>query len=207
MTKELLLPLYFASSGIKTNIGSLTEGRDWGYVVAIICIAVAVKFIPGFLVSHFFVKREWRFSVTFGFLMNTRGLVELIALNVGLQTGVLSTRLFTILIIMAIITTLMTSPLLWTIYKIPYQAELDRERHARMEVIREAADADTIMRTASNASFVLEGKDAEELASALNSAKVTVVSGSNELPTEPLSSASQQPEHQQQKISAFPNSE
>ena len=153
LTKDFLLPLYFASSGIKTNIGSLSSGTDWGYVFAIILIAVAAKFIPGCLVTKLVTGRDWRYCVTFGFLMNTRGLVELIALNVGLQTGVLSVRLFTVLVLMAILTTLMTSPLLWTIYKAPHDERLAVRRRQQVTDMRNFVDEDVFNNTVSNASF------------------------------------------------------
>lgn len=118
VTKHFLLPLYFASSGIKTNIGSFSKISDLGIVVAIFCLAVIAKFVPGCFVTKCLMKNvSWRYCVTMGVLMNTRGLVELIALNVGLQTNILSIELFTILVIMAITTTLMTAPGLEYIYK------------------------------------------------------------------------------------------
>jgi len=99
-----------------------------------------VKFIPGCLVTKAITGRDWRYCITFGFLMNTRGLVELIALNVGLSSGVLGTKLFTILILMAIITTLMTGPLLYFCYQRDFDAEAERtaeESHG--EVLRNAS--------------------------------------------------------------------
>jgi Kef-type K+ transport system membrane component KefB len=83
---ELLLPLFFASSGIKTDIGALNTWRYWGIVLALICIASASKFTPTFLVSKLLLRdKGWRFCAAIGLLMNTRGLVELIALNIGLS--------------------------------------------------------------------------------------------------------------------------
>lgn len=116
VSRGFLLPLFFASSGIKTDIGSLSHGKDWLYFFVILAIAILVKFIPSCLVAKLLSKKDWRFAVTVGILMNTRGLVELIALNVGLQTGVLGVQLFTILVLMAIVTTCMTSPLLHFVY-------------------------------------------------------------------------------------------
>lgn len=82
---EVLLPLYFANSGIKTNIGTLDSGRYWGITLAIIAIACVAKFLPACLCSKLVTGRGWRFCVSMGVLMNTRGLVEVIALNVGLS--------------------------------------------------------------------------------------------------------------------------
>jgi len=128
ITKEFLLPLFFASSGIKTNIGSLNKGEYWGITIALIIIAFLVKFIPSALMTKLLTKRGWKYSCTIGILMNTRGLVELIALNVGLQLKVLSQRLFTMLVIMAVVTTVISSPLMWIIYQRRYEANLEKNR-------------------------------------------------------------------------------
>mmetsp|Transcript_8096 Transcript_8096/g.17328 ORF Transcript_8096/g.17328 Transcript_8096/m.17328 type:complete len:514 (+) Transcript_8096:192-1733(+) len=116
VVKEVLLPLYFAYSGIRTDIGSLNTIRYWGITLAVICLAVVGKFGAGCLASKLLSRRSWRFCVTVGLFMNTRGLVEIIALNVGLQLGILSTRLFTIMVLMAIATTVMTNPLVYLIF-------------------------------------------------------------------------------------------
>lgn len=116
MTNQFFLPLYFASSGIKTNIGALSTGKDWGIAIAIFFLATFAKFTPGCLTTKLVTKKDWKYCVTIGVLMNTRGLVEILALNVGLSTGVLSVKLFTILVLMAIFTTLLTSPILWLLY-------------------------------------------------------------------------------------------
>lgn len=116
VTREVLLPLYFVNSGIKTNIGTLNTARYWGVTLAIIIIATLAKFVPSCLATKLLTRRTWRFSVTIGLLMNTRGLVEIIALNIGLSLGILSTRLFTMLILMAIATTIITSPLVWAFF-------------------------------------------------------------------------------------------
>lgn len=81
---EFLLPLFFANSGIRTNIGTLDSGRYWAITLAITAIACFAKFTPACFVGKLVTKKEWRFCVTLGLLMNTRGLVEVIALNIGL---------------------------------------------------------------------------------------------------------------------------
>jgi Kef-type K+ transport system membrane component KefB len=80
----VLLPLFFANSGIRTDIGSLSTARHWGITLCIICIACFAKFTPTCLMSKLVTKRDWRFCAAMGLLMNTRGLVEVIALNIGL---------------------------------------------------------------------------------------------------------------------------
>jgi len=127
--REFLLPLYFASSGIKTNIGAISDGKYWGDTVAIIAIATFAKVFPAYTMSKLVTKKPHRFCLTVGVLMNTRGLVELIALNVALQNHILSPRLFTMFVLMAIITTMMTAPavhLLWVRHQ-RKQGELDSE--------------------------------------------------------------------------------
>jgi Kef-type K+ transport system membrane component KefB len=116
VTVELLLPLFFAASGMRTSLGSLNDKFYGGITVLIFAIATLAKFLPGCFVTKIVTRRSWRFSVSVGILMNTRGLVELIALNIGLQLNILSPRLFTMFIIMALVTTFMTCPLLWLVY-------------------------------------------------------------------------------------------
>ena len=86
VVREMLLPLFFANSGIKTNIGALSSGKDWGIAIAITMIGTAGKVLPVYLMTWLFTRQSQRFCVTMGILMNTRGLVELIALNVALQS-------------------------------------------------------------------------------------------------------------------------
>ena len=121
LTKTILLPLYFVSSGIKTDIRSLKTGKDIEILVIVLILAVLVKFIPSCLLTKLLMRKfPWGYCFSIGFLMNTRGLVELIALNVGLNTHILSIELFTIFVLMAIITTVMTSPFLACFYKREY---------------------------------------------------------------------------------------
>lgn len=143
---EVFLPMYFVSSGIKTNIGLLESGADWGYTVAIIVLACLAKFIPGCLVSKLVTPHPWRFCVTLGILMNTRGLVEIIALNVGLSMGILSQKMFTMFVIMAIMTTVLTSPLLWFVYQRKYSPELETSNaHVESSNLRSSNRLDSSM--------------------------------------------------------------
>jgi Kef-type K+ transport system membrane component KefB len=88
--------------------------NDWLLCGVIIVVATAGKF-GGTLLASRGVGLDWRHSATLGILMNTRGLVELIVLNIGLDLGMIAPRLFTMLVIMALVTTLMTSPILSTL--------------------------------------------------------------------------------------------
>ncbi len=111
VVRVLFLPAFFAFTGMQTQIGLLGGVNDWLVCLLIIVVATAGKF-GGTVVAARFTGLHWRDGAALGILMNTRGLVELIVLNIGLDLGVISPRLFTMLVIMAVVTTLMTSPLL-----------------------------------------------------------------------------------------------
>ena len=107
----LLLPLFFVFTGLRTEIGLLNEPYLWKITGFIILVAVAGKFFGSALAAKF-VGQNWRDSFTIGALMNTRGLMELIVLNIGLELGVLTPKVFTMMVIMALVTTFMTGPAL-----------------------------------------------------------------------------------------------
>lgn len=107
----LLLPLFFAFTGLRTEIGLLQGASDWLLCLGIIVLATLGK-LGATAVAARFTGMGWRESLQLGALMNTRGLMELIALNIGYDLGILSPRIFTLLVIMALVTTFMTGPLL-----------------------------------------------------------------------------------------------
>lgn len=107
----LLLPLFFVFTGLRTQIGLLNEPYLWEITALIIVVAVLGKFL-GSAIAAKFVGQNWRDSLMIGALMNTRGLMELIVLNIGLDLKVLSPQIFTMLVIMALVTTFMTGPAL-----------------------------------------------------------------------------------------------
>ena len=113
----LLLPLFFAFIGLRTQIGLLNSSWDWLVCLVIIAVATIGKLGGTSLVSRM-MKMSWRESLQLGALMNTRGLMELIVLNIGYDLGILSLRIFTMLVLMAIITTLMTGPLVTVFGKV-----------------------------------------------------------------------------------------
>jgi Kef-type K+ transport system membrane component KefB/nucleotide-binding universal stress UspA family protein len=110
-----LLPLFFAYSGLKTEVGLLNSPDKWLLCLAVIGVAILGKYVGTYFAARVsgINKRE---SAALGWLMNTRGLTELIVLNIGLELKVISPLLFTMLVIMALVTTFMTSPLLEWIY-------------------------------------------------------------------------------------------
>lgn len=107
----LLLPLFFVYTGLRTQIGLLNDSYAWITCGCIILVAVLGKFLASTLASRF-VGLNWHSSVTIGALMNTRGLMELIVLNIGYDLGVLGPEIFAMMVVMALVTTFMTSPLL-----------------------------------------------------------------------------------------------
>ena len=107
----LLLPLFFVFTGLRTEIGLINEPYLWKVTGFIILVAVVGKFFGSALAAKF-VGQSWRNSLIIGALMNTRGLMELIVLNIGLALGVLTSEVFTMMVIMALVTTFMTGPAL-----------------------------------------------------------------------------------------------
>ena len=107
----LLLPLFFVFTGLNTEIGLINDAYLWKVTAAIIAVAVIGKFLGSALAAKF-VGQNWHDSLTIGALMNTRGLMELIVLNIGLELKVLTPEVFTMMVIMALVTTFMTGPAL-----------------------------------------------------------------------------------------------
>jgi Kef-type K+ transport system membrane component KefB len=106
-----LLPIFFASTGLRTHLGLLDRAGDWLVFGSILLVAVAGK-LGGVCLAARFGGVGWRESLGLGALMNTRGLLELIVLNLGLDLGILSPRIFAMMVLMALTTTAMTGPLL-----------------------------------------------------------------------------------------------
>lgn len=111
LVKVSLLPAFFAVTGLRTQIGLLQTPQEWLLCGVIIAIAIAGKF-GGVSTAARLTGLNWNDSAILGVLMNTRGLVELIVLNLGLDLGVITPRMFAMLVIMALVTTMMTAPLL-----------------------------------------------------------------------------------------------
>ena len=107
----LLLPAFFAVTGMRTQIGLVDNSSDWLICAAIVAVATVGKF-GGTFVAAKLTGLDWWTSASLGTLMNTRGLMELIVLNVGLDLGIISPTLFTMMVLMALITTMSTTPLL-----------------------------------------------------------------------------------------------
>ncbi len=111
IVKILLLPAFFAYTGMRTEIGLVSGWQAWMFCAVIILVATLGKF-GGTLAAARFTGLNWRLSAALGILMNTRGLMELIVLNIGLELGVISPKLFAMMVIMALVTTVATTPVL-----------------------------------------------------------------------------------------------
>ncbi|NJO39463.1 MAG: universal stress protein [Cyanobacteria bacterium RU_5_0] len=110
-----LLPVFFAYSGLRTQVGLLNRPELWFLCGAVLLVAITGKFVGTYIAARVCGIQQ-REAAALGWLMNTRGLTELIVLNIGLSLGVISPLLFTMLVIMALVTTFMTSPLLEITY-------------------------------------------------------------------------------------------
>lgn len=105
----LFLPLFFVFTGLRTEIGLLNDPELWKIAGLIILVAVTGKFL-GSAIAAKYVGQSWKDSLTIGALMNTRGLMELVALNIGFELGVLTPEVFAMMVVMALVTTFMTGP-------------------------------------------------------------------------------------------------
>ena len=159
------LPLYFALSGLNTNLGLLDNGITWGYVIGVLAVAFFGKIVGGTIAARL-CKLVWRESLTIGVLMSCKGLVELIVLvspsprappasgepllllllrlllalanalrrqNIGLQAQILSTRTFTIFVVMAVVTTFATTPMTSYLYPPWYQKKLEAWKRGEID--------------------------------------------------------------------------
>jgi Kef-type K+ transport system membrane component KefB len=128
-TTVVLLPLFFAYTGLRTEIGLLNQPLLWLVCALIILVATAGKF-GGALLAARWVGLDWRSSSAIGLLMNTRGLMELIVLNIGLDLGIISPTLFAMMVIMAIVTTFITTPILHLLYpQLAHAARQSQSKH------------------------------------------------------------------------------
>lgn len=107
----LLLPLFFALTGMRTRLDLLTGNKIWFWMGVVLVVAVAGK-MGGAVLAARWTGQSWQNAAALGALLNTRGLVELIVLNIAYNAHVFSPTLFTMLVVMALITTMITAPVL-----------------------------------------------------------------------------------------------
>lgn len=126
----LLIPLFFAFTGLRTSIGLISGFEMVLYCVLVFVVAIAGKF-GGSMIAARVMGTPWREAASIGILMNTRGLIELVILNIGLDIGVLTRPLFSIMVLMAVGTTVMTTPLLSWIYPEHKKSQSNPEHGSR----------------------------------------------------------------------------
>ena len=125
------LPLFFAFSGLHTEIGLINTPELWGVCLLFILVAIAGKF-GGCTLAAKVVGENWKDSLIVGTLMNTRGLMQLVALNIGFQMGILSSQMFVVLLIMSLLTTFMATPMLSLVEKIFAKQEEKTNHHEKV---------------------------------------------------------------------------
>jgi Kef-type K+ transport system membrane component KefB len=128
----LLLPLFFVFTGLRTQVGLLGDLQGWLLCLLILAVATSGK-LGGTAISARVMGMSWRDALQLGALMNTRGLMELIALNIGFDLGILSPRIFTMLVIMALATTMLTGPLLSFFGKLRSAPQATTQEESRIE--------------------------------------------------------------------------
>jgi len=121
ITLVLLLPLFFAFTGLRTSIGLVRGAQMWTYCLLIILVAVVGK-LGGSTLASRAAGVPWRQSIALGILMNTRGLMELVILNIGIELGVINQALFSMMVLMALVTTFLTTPLIEMVHPSRRQA-------------------------------------------------------------------------------------
>lgn len=128
----ILLPLYFSLAGLAVNIGALNDGKSWGYVIAAIAVSMFGKIVGGMIPAKLH-GLLWREAFTVGGLMSCKGIVEIVVLQLGYQAGILSVKVFSMFVIMALITTFITTPLTLKLYPMWYRTKVNQWRNGEIE--------------------------------------------------------------------------
>lgn len=124
----VLIPIYFAVAGLNVDLTLLNEGKDWGYVFASIGIAIASKVFSGSLTAKV-AGLFWGESLAVGILMSCKGIVEIVVLSVGLNAGIISKKIFGMFILMALVSTFVTTPLTQLVYTESYRESIREYLH------------------------------------------------------------------------------
>lgn len=109
--------LYFANSGLRTRLDLLNTGQVWWTLLVLILLASAAKIIPVTLICKLCTKKPWHYCSSIGVLMNTRGIVQLVVLNIGVELNVIPKVVFAMFVLMATVLTFLTSPILYLLYR------------------------------------------------------------------------------------------
>ncbi|KAG0260524.1 K(+)/H(+) antiporter [Mortierella polycephala] len=157
LVSVIFLPIYFALSGLKTQVGLLDNARIWGLVILVTFVACFGK-IVGCTLAAKVQGMEWRESFAVGILMNCKGLIELIVLNIGYDAGVINDKVFVIMVAMCLITTCMTTPGVVWVYPAHYQRAsaaraLAKERKKNGDL--EHSQSSEAMKIGANKGFML----------------------------------------------------
>lgn len=144
LVTTFLLPLFFVYSGLNTQIGLVNSPALWAVTVGILIVSIAGKGIACTVAARL-RKVPFRESAALGSLMNARGLIELILLNIGLEAGIITPTLFSILVLIAIVTTLMATPVFELVYGRHRETLEDNQpRPGRASVVTEPGDVSTV---------------------------------------------------------------
>lgn len=127
----VLIPLYFALAGLNVNLGLLNHGIDWAYIIGIILLAMAGKIGGGFIAAKL-NKLFWRESLAVGVLMSCKGIVEIVVLSIGLNVGIISQKVYSMFVVMALVTTFATTPLTLLIYPVSYREKVMKIRRGEI---------------------------------------------------------------------------
>ncbi len=131
--------LYFANSGLKTRLNLLNTGRAWWTLLVLILLASTAKIFPVTMATKICTRKSWYYCASMGVLMNTRGIVQLVVLNIGVQLKVISPVIFAMFVLMATILTIITSPTLYFLYqrnsdpKVLEESKTAHELHLALE--------------------------------------------------------------------------
>ncbi|PSK38991.1 hypothetical protein C7M61_002298 [Candidozyma pseudohaemuli] len=129
MVHIVMIPIYFALAGLNVNLGDLDRGIDWAYCIGVIALAMIGK-VSGGLLAAKLNGLFWRESLTVGVLMSCKGIVEIVVLNVGLNANIISRRVYSMFIVMTLVTTFLTTPLTLLSYPVSYRELVARHRGA-----------------------------------------------------------------------------
>lgn len=128
----ILIPIYFALAGFNVDFAELNRGIDWAYIIGIIIIAVVGKVFGGF-VSAKLNGLYWRESLAVGVLMSCKGIVEIVVLNVGLNAEIISHKVFSMFVVMTLVSTFLTTPLTLITYPVSYREKAQRYRRGEID--------------------------------------------------------------------------
>jgi Kef-type K+ transport system membrane component KefB len=123
------VPLYFAASGLRTEFGLLNSGRLWGMAVLLIVLSSLGKIVPSLLAGRFIARMSWLDASLFGILLNTKGLVALVTLNIGLDAEIITKELFAVSIVMVLFNTFLSGPLVSIVYRCVKKTSFTADNH------------------------------------------------------------------------------